>query len=333
MSEQAQRRQHIDARTTSVGEQQQSGHPYKDKCAPAQRRDAAPKVTRATWMSAVAYRNCKDGSRGEDVVKTSDQAEATAPTLGRGQSVAVAGAAVVAAALVGLSGAGGRVALTAALLVLGLALSTTLPRLVGVPHASGTTLVLAVSAVLVGGVTFLVTSAGGLRWLTVAMAIGLAGAFLHELLRQDGRSHFTLSVAGACLGLGAFACAAYYVQAVHSYRAPGVVALIAAVAGAVAAVLALTDSRQTFPIAVLVVVVVLGVAFGAYVAWLDSSWQVMAAVLLAGLTSYAISRMTLARLGSVAPAWRSAASVAAGILPVMLVGILAYAALWLGHRH
>lgn len=248
----------------------------------------------------------------------------------RPEALATAVAAVVSAALVAGSAAGGRTVLTVVLLILGLVLSTTLPRLVGVPAVSGTTVVLAGSAVLVFVVCLFIAGAGGLRWLPVAIALGLLGAFLHELARKDGRVALTLSVAGTCLGLAVLACGAHYVETVRAYDAPGVVALTAAVAAVVTAVLTLTDSDQQLPLGALVVAVVVAVGIGVYVAWLDATWEVAVAVLLTGVAAYGLSQLTSGAVRDMPAARRPAAAVASGVIPVLFVGVLPYAALWLG---
>ena len=85
----------------------------------------------------------------------------------RPDAMATAVAAVVTAGLVGGAAAGGRTVLTVVLLLIGLIVSTTLPRLAGVPQPKGTSVVLAGSAVLVFVMCLLIDRAGGLRWLPV----------------------------------------------------------------------------------------------------------------------------------------------------------------------
>ena len=105
------------------------------------------------------------------------------------------------------------------------------------------------SVVLLGGSLALVlsalldTSRPWLTWVPAALAISLIGAFLHQLLRVDGRPRIVELVSSAVLALGLIACSVLFIPLAHTAQGAGLVA--ATVAGVAAS--ALTDTLGRWP--------------------------------------------------------------------------------------
>lgn len=110
-------------------------------------------------------------------------------------------ATVAFAALVALTGyaSPGFVALAVALG--GFVLAWGWPALLSLPSPRGTTGVLAVGTVLMTVAVFLTRDDPFLQWVSAAMAVAVVVAFLHQLMRRDGRPRLTESIAATVGGL------------------------------------------------------------------------------------------------------------------------------------
>lgn len=103
----------------------------------------------------------------------------------------------------------------AVFMVLALTLAVGWPRLLDLPSPRGTAWVLALSGVALTAVMLASPDGARSRWAGAVVCVGLIGAFLHELLRQDGRPRLVYSVAGTALGLGVLGAGSYLVTNEH----------------------------------------------------------------------------------------------------------------------
>lgn len=153
-------------------------------------------------------------------------------------SVEVAVTSCCAAVVVGLGAMAAPGALALALWLGGVVLAWGWAGMLALPAPRGT------SVVLLGGGALLVLSAAldssrpGLTWVPAALAVSLIGAFLHQLLRVDGRPRIVESVSSVTLGLGLIAGSVLFIPLAHSDQ--GAVLVGATIAGAAAS--ALTDT-------------------------------------------------------------------------------------------
>lgn len=82
-----------------------------------------------------------------------------------------------------------------------------------------------------------------LAWVPPAVALGVVGAFVHQILRKDGRPRVVESVSQVVLALSVVACGALLVPLGHTAAGAGMV--LAVLAAAVAS--SLTDQLGRFP--------------------------------------------------------------------------------------
>lgn len=153
-------------------------------------------------------------------------------------SVEVAVVSCCAALVVALGAMAGPATLALALWLGGAVLSWGWAGMLALPAPRGT------AVVLLGGALALVLSAvldssrPGLTWVPAALAVSLIGAFLHQLLRVDGRPRIVESVSSVVLGLGLITGGVLFIPLVHTEQ--GAVLVAATLAGAAAS--ALTDT-------------------------------------------------------------------------------------------
>lgn len=243
------------------------------------------------------------------------------PRLGSRTIVSTVGC----SALVALGAWAGSAVLAAALIGCGLLVAWGWPVLLDLPRPPGSSAVLVVGVAAVGSVELLARQAAGLRWLTTALAVGLMAAFLHELLRSDGRRSLTLSIAGAVFGLAVIGSGAFHLDVLVELDARPVT--YAACAGVVAGTLVDAGLARTavgewsLPIGLLVAAaagVVIGLASG--VAW---NAPMLTGLVCSGLT-HALRRV----VGTLPRANQVPAAIALGAACPLLVGIAPYAVLW-----
>lgn len=147
---------------------------------------------------------------------------------------------LVLAALLGLAALSGPVQLAAALLVLGALLGWGWAGALALPSAHGTAGVLAASALLITG-SVLVGGEGrsSLELVPVAVCGALVLAFLHQLLRRDGRPRLVESISSVVLGLALLAGGVLMVP-LATDGTGALLVLLAVVAAAASAVVDLT---------------------------------------------------------------------------------------------
>lgn len=150
--------------------------------------------------------------------------------------------AVVTAALAGLLAlaavAGAPVLLAAALLV-GLTVSVGWAPLLDLPSPRGTTALVSGTAGVAVAVASLTAGDLPLRWLAPALGISVLAAFVHQLLRRDGRPRLVESVTGAVAGQVVVVLAAAWLAAAAAPAGTSLVLVAAAALGAAGAATAL----------------------------------------------------------------------------------------------
>ena len=289
-----------------------SGRPTSSRCCrPSPADDTQPMsesaATRAAMMSAVRH------SDQEDVE------ERPSP----GALTVVSG--LAAGAAVALGTYGGALPLALALIACGVAVAWGWPILLDLPRPPGSSAVLLAGLVGIGVVELLAPRSHGLRWLTTALAIGLMVAFLHELLRSDGRRSLTLSIAGAVFGLAVLAVGAFHLSTLVEFDAK-FVTYAACLGVAVDVVVDFFLGGRTLGEWSLPISLLLAVAAGAALGVLsETPWN---APMLSALAACGIAHALRRVVGSLPRASEAPAAVALGAGSVLVVGIVPFAVVW-----
>lgn len=235
---------------------------------------------------------------------------------------------VVTAALVILGAYAGHDVSAYAVLAAGLALAWGWPLLLGLPRPTGISLVLAAASVGMAGVVVFSARDDGMQDLSVVLAGGLVLAFLHQLVRTDGRESLVVSLAGCSLGLAVLASGMFCAGAAPYDQGDAAVAVAvgaAALGLLIDAVLPAEHAVEwSLPASVLI-----GVLLGLVVGLTDD--RALSALLLTGLLAGFVGaalRRVLRQLDTDEPAGR----LTYGIAAVLSTGVLAYAAQWLINR-
>ena len=195
--------------------------------------------------------------------------------------------------------------------------------LLGLPSPRGTSAVLAVGVAASVGAAALTTDDPFLDWIPAALAVSLIGAFLHQLLRRDGRPRLTESVAGSGAGLAILSMGVAYIPLPRTLG--GSETLAAAMAALALSALAdlATASRRLRPWA-LPIAMVLGGAAATVVGLLDGRPDPASAALI-GVLVAGIAHATR-RVIAVLPTMASARSqLVSGASSVLMCGVVAYA--------
>lgn len=190
------------------------------------------------------------------------------------------------------------------------------------PAPRGTSVVLLASSIALILSAVLDTSRPWLTWVPAALALSLIGAFLHQLLRVDGRPRIVESVSSVVLAIGLITCGVLVIPLSHT-RA-GAALVVATVAGA--AVSAWTDtlgrSERLRPWLTPIALLAGGVAGTVTGIVMEQPWQTL---MLAGLVAGAVShapRRVLCHLPTMAHARPRLVMAVASIL---VIGPVAYA--------
>lgn len=231
-------------------------------------------------------------------------------------------ATVAFAALVALTAYASPQFVTVAVALAGFVLAWGWPVLLSLPSPRGTTAVLAISTVLTGGAVLVTDRDPFLRWLPAALAVAVIVAFLHQLMRRDGRPRLAESVSASVTGVA--------LVAAGSSMAPlprvldGAHALAAAMAAL--AVSALCDpligvrwSRRW----ALFIAMLLGGAAGLAVAVLAGHPQLWSAALL-GILVAAVGHAARRVVAVLPAAGTPRAQLAAAASSSLLVGAVVY---------
>jgi hypothetical protein len=196
------------------------------------------------------------------------------------------------------------------------------PVLLSLPSPRGTSGVLVVGTAAMAATTLLTRNDPYLEWVPAAMAGAVFVAFLHQLLRRDGRPRLTESIVATVTGLAVISSGVALAPLPHVLE--GDSALAAAMAGLAAGALAdpligVNRLRQW----ALFVAMVLGGGAGYAVAVVAGHPAAAPAALL-GLMAAAVSHAAR-RVLAVLPAARSPrAQLAIAAASSLIVGVVAY---------
>jgi hypothetical protein len=114
-------------------------------------------------------------------------------------------ATVAFAALVALTGYASPHFVTVAVALAGFVMAWGWPALLGLPSPRGTTAVLVIGTVLSAASVTVARHDPFLKWVPAAMAVSVIVAFLHQLMRRDGRPRLAESVSSSVAGLAVVA--------------------------------------------------------------------------------------------------------------------------------
>lgn len=232
------------------------------------------------------------------------------------------GSTIALSALVALTGYAHPVLVALAVGLAGLVLAWGWPVLLGLPSRFGTTVVLVIGTVACTAASALSSDEPFLRWVPAALAVSLIAAFLHQLLRRDGRPRLTESVAASGAGLAVVASGAAYIPLPQTLG--GSQTLAAAMAGLALASLAdLAVPTPRLRAWALPLAMVVGGVAGMVVS-LQAGGPSPATGALLGLTVASTSH-AVRRVLAVLPSMVSSRSqLVSGAASVLLCGVVAY---------
>lgn len=226
------------------------------------------------------------------------------------------------AALVGLTGYASPDFVALAVALAGLVVAWGWPQLLSLPSPRGTTTVLVVGTVLMTGTMLLTRAEPYLQWMPAAMAVAVIAAFLHQLMRRDGRPRLTESVSASVTGL-AIISAGIALAPVPQFL-NGEDALAATMAGLGVGVLAdpLIKVRRLRQWALFVSMFIGGAAGMAvsFAAGHPEPWPAALLGLLAAAVSHAARRVMAVLPATAIPR----AQLAVGAASSLLVGVVTY---------
>ncbi|HEU4332349.1 MAG TPA: hypothetical protein VFR40_14635 [Lapillicoccus sp.] len=272
-------------------------------------------LTRSAIRAAEARRLAAEA---EERRKASLAEEAGMPF---GVRLVAAASTVALAVLVGLSALVGPNATALAVVFGAIVLAWGWVRLTDAPSPRVAALVLAGSAIVIGGAATLTRTDPYLVWVPVAVAVSIVAVFLHQVLRRGGRPRLTEGVAASAGALALMASGAAIIP-VPYYPHGGPWVLVCVLAVAAAALPAVLLGRVAGGWVLLASVVLGGVAAAVtamVVTGVPMTGSALAGLLVAGI-SHSMTRVLLALPGA-----RSAqASLAVGPAAVLTVGVVIY---------
>jgi hypothetical protein len=196
------------------------------------------------------------------------------------------------------------------------------PILLSLPSPRGTSTVLVIGTAAMAGTILLTRTDPYLEWVPVAMAGGVLVAFLHQLLRRDGRPRLTESIVASIAGLAVISSGVALAPLPHVLE--GDHALAAAMAGLAAGALAdpLIGVRRLRQWA-LFVSMLLGGAAGFAVAVVAGHPDTAPAALL-GLMAAAVSHASRRVLAVLPAASSQRAQLTIAASSSLIIGVVAY---------
>jgi len=231
-------------------------------------------------------------------------------------------ATVVLAALLVLAVLADPVVLAAGLAWAGIVVAWGWPRLHGSSSRFGSSLAIGVAAVLAPAAAAVPQDGPYLRLVPIALVLGLAVMFVHQMVRRDGRPRLTESVAVTSLGLAVVALGTTWMPLARTHRATDV-AVVGLVAIGVSALADLGAGWARVRPWMLPLAMVLGGA-GALAAAAVIGAPDTGPAALVGLLTAAVSHATR-RMLSVLPAIASVRSqLATAAASLMVPGVVAY---------
>lgn len=212
-------------------------------------------------------------------------------------------------------------ALAAVLLVAVVAIAVGWPRLIDLPSPRGSSWVAGGTGVLALAAVLLV---GGLIPLLLVLAAGIIAAFVHEMVRGSTRPRLVESVSGTVLGAVAVASSSAWVALAVS-GVPGLAGAVLAGAAAGLAAAAIVAALPLGQRARAVLAVVAGGLAGLGVGHLVPDLGLVVGALVGGVSGM-VTVATVAILGPLPTSERTASSAAIAALPLVVLGVPAYAA-------
>lgn len=231
-------------------------------------------------------------------------------------------ATIALSALIALSGFAYPVLVALSVGLGGLVLAWGWPRLLGSPSPRGSTAVLAFGTVACVAAVALTPTDPFLRWMPAALAVSLIAAFLHQLVRRDGRPRLTESVAITAAGLAVISSGAAYSALPRTLAGEGPLAAAMAALGLSALADALVTSPRLRPWA-LTIAMGLGGAAAALVGVVHGRPSLAPAVLL-GVLVAAVAHATRRVLAVLPPMVSARSQLVSGATSVLLAGVVAY---------
>ncbi|MGB3828110.1 MAG: hypothetical protein WA962_04975 [Ornithinimicrobium sp.] len=238
-------------------------------------------------------------------------------------SVSVTGSVLVTSAFFSLTALAGPLTMTLAIAVTVGVIAWGWAGALGLPTPRGT-----VGVLLLGGMTILLsvglpTGTTHLNWLPGALAVSIMTAFLHQLLRRDGRPRVAESVSAVLLALALFTCAAFLIPLARTD--PGAMLVLAAMtAASVSAMVGVATRRLAHAFRPWIVPIALaagGIAGGLVGLGSASSWTSFA---LVGVACAAVSH-AVRLIFSVLPTMVHARPrVVVALSSVLVTGIIPY---------
>jgi hypothetical protein len=272
-------------------------------------------LTRASIRAAEAQRLANEAEARR---QASLAEEAAVPTLVRFLAV---GAAVGLAVLIGLSALVSSESTALAVGFAGVVLAWGWVRLTDAPSPRSATLVLAAGALAIPAAAGLTRTDPYLVWVPVAVAVSLIAAFLHQVLRGEGRPRLTEGVVTSAGALAIVASGAAFIPVPH-YSHGGAWVMVSVV-GVAAAALPSLVGRWASASWVLLAAVVFGGA-GAVIAAVLLTGVAIGPAALAGIFVAGISHSMTRVLFALPGAKAIQSAVAVGAAAVLPVGVVVY---------
>ena len=192
---------------------------------------------------------------------------------------------------------------------------------VGLPSPRGTVGVLLVGGLALVGSVAVQEESPWLQWVPAALALAMIAAFVHQLLRRDGRPRVVQSVSSVVLGLALVACGVLMIPVSHSPE--GIALLLGALAAA--AVSSVTDLlgrwKGVRPWLLAVAMAAGGAAAAVVALALDApptTW------LLLGVASGALSQSMRVVLTALPTLGHARPRLVASVASVLVVGVVPY---------
>lgn len=231
-------------------------------------------------------------------------------------------ATVAYAGLVALTGFASTELVALAVALGGLVLAWGWPILLNLPSPRGSMSVLAIGTVLMVAAVVLTRTDPFLAWVPAALAVSVVIAFLHQLLRRDGRPRLTESVAGTTSGLAIISSGVALAPLPHVLGGGGVLAAAMAGLGVGALADPLIGIRQLRQWA-LPIGMVLG-ALAALVVGLVAGESQTAAMVLLGLMTAGVSHASRRIMAVLPSAGSPRAQLAMSASSAMVIGVVVY---------
>ena len=226
------------------------------------------------------------------------------------------------ALLVSVSATSGQAQTGLALAFLGIVLGWGWPVLLGAPSPVITSVIIGIGAVAVEAVAALTRNEPFLRWVPVAAAVSMLAAFLHQILRRDGRARLTYGAATTISGL-ALATTGAPLAVLPAYRSGEDYVLAAGAALALGALVELLGHWPGWRRWLLLPVIVAGAAGALGVALAVGHVPMVAAAIL-GVLVAAVSHALRRVLTPLPGAGALQARMAMGAASVLVVGVVVY---------